>query len=197
MVSLQKNQTVSLSKSSGAALSRIAVGLGWDPVKKNSGFFGKIFGGSSDSIDLDASVVMLDNNLNVIDYVWFRKLQTSCKSLIHRGDNLTGDGDGDDEIVDINLTTLPANVKYLAVTVNSFRGQTFNEVDNAFCRVFNTANNNKEICNYKLNEQGTHTGVVISSLKRNGSDWEFTAHGVPCNGDTVEKMIPTIRQILV
>ena len=197
MVSLSKNQTVSLAKTSGSVLTRIAVGLGWDPVKKKPGFFGSVFGGSSDSIDLDASVVMLDTNARPIDVVWFRKLNSDCSSLHHRGDNLTGDGDGDDEVIDINLTSLPSNVKFLAVTVNSFRSQTFNEVDNAFCRIFDTVNHNKEISNYKLKEQGPHTGVLIASLMRNGSDWEFTARGIPCNGNTVEAMIPTIRQALV
>ena len=197
MVSLLKNQTVSLAKTSGSELTRIAVGLGWDPVKKKAGLFGGLFGGGSDSIDLDASVVMLDANANSIDIVWFRKLSSNCGSLHHRGDNLTGEGEGDDEVIDIKLTSLSSNVKYLAVTVNSFRSQTFNEVDNAFCRIFNTANRDKEICNYKLKEQGPHTGVLIASLMRNGSDWEFTAHGIPCNGNTVEAMIPTIRQALI
>ena len=197
MVSLLKNQTVSLAKTSGTELTRVAVGLGWDPVKKKAGLFGSLFGGGSDSIDLDASVVMLDANANPIDIVWFRKLSSNCGSLHHRGDNLTGEGEGDDEVIDIKLTSLSSNVKYLAVTVNSFRSQTFNEVDNAFCRIFNTANRDKEICNYKLKEQGPHTGVLIASLMRNGSDWEFTAHGIPCNGNTVEAMIPTIRQALI
>lgn len=197
MISLSKNQTVSLAKTSGSSLTRIAVGLGWDPIKKKSGFLGSLFGGRSDEIDLDASVVMLDANAKPIDCVWFRQLNSKCGSLHHRGDNLTGEGDGDDEVIDINLTSLSSNVKYLAITVNSFRGQTFNEVDNAFCRIIDTANRDKEICNYQLKEQGPHTGVLIASLKRNGSDWEFTAHGLPCNGSTVESMIPTIRQALV
>jgi tellurium resistance protein TerZ len=197
MVSLTKNQTVSLAKTSGSSLSRIAVGLGWDPIKKKSGFLGGLFGGRSDEIDLDASVVMLDAVANPVDVVWFRKFDSSCGSLHHRGDNLTGEGEGDDEVIDINLNSLPSNVCFLAITVNSFRGQTFNEVDNAFCRIIDTASNDKEICNYKLEEQGPHTGVLIASLKRNGSDWDFTAQGLPCKGSTVEAMIPTIRQALV
>jgi tellurium resistance protein TerZ len=116
---------------------------------------------------------------------------------VHRGDNLTGDGDGDDEVIDIDLTSIPSNVKFIAVTVNSFQGQTFNEVDNAFCRVFNTQKSDQEICHYKLTEQGSHTGVFIASLTRNDRDWSFTAHGMPCKGRTVEDMLPTIRNVLV
>ena len=132
MVSLSKNQTVSLSKQS-TALSQLQFGLGWDPVKKK-GLFGSIFGGN-DSIDLDAGCVLLDAAGNKIDTIWFRKLKSSCGSVVHSGDNLTGEGDGDDEIIHVNLLKLPANVEYLAFTVNSFRGQSFNDVDNAFCRV--------------------------------------------------------------
>ncbi len=119
MVSLSKNQTVSLSKQS-TALSQLQFGLGWDPVKKK-GLFGSIFGGN-DSIDLDAGCVLLDAAGNKIDTIWFRKLKSSCGSVVHSGDNLTGEGDGDDEIIHVNLLKLPANVEYLAFTVNSFRG---------------------------------------------------------------------------
>ncbi len=157
MVSLSKNQTVSLSKQS-TALSQLQFGLGWDPVKKK-GLFGSIFGGN-DSIDLDAGCVLLDAAGNKIDTIWFRKLKSSCGSVVHSGDNLTGEGDGDDEIIRVDLTKLPANVEYLAFTVNSFRGQSFNDVDNAFCRVVDQTN--KELARYQLTEQGAHTGIIIA-----------------------------------
>ena len=89
MVSLSKNQTVSLSKQS-TALSQLQFGLGWDPVKKK-GLFGSIFGGN-DSIDPDAGCVLLDAAGNKIDTIWFRKLKSSCGSVVHSGDNLTGEG---------------------------------------------------------------------------------------------------------
>jgi tellurium resistance protein TerZ len=198
LVSLTKRQTVSLTKAAGSALSNISIGLGWDPMKKKpKGFFGSIFGGNnSDSIDLDASIVLLDSQCNPLDIIWFNNLHSSCKAVNHRGDNLTGDGDGDDELIDISLNRLPSNVAYLAITVNSFRGQTFNEVDNAFCRVINSANN-QEICKYKLAEQGSHTGVLIASLARKDTDWEFKAQGVACRGQTVNDMIPDIKSELV
>ncbi len=196
MVSLSKNQTVSLTKTTGSSLTHVAVGLGWDPVKKKAGFLGGLFGGGANSIDLDASCLMLDATGKSVDCVWFRQLKSNCQSLVHRGDNLTGEGEGDDEVIDINLTRIPSHVKFIAVTVNSFQGQSFNEVDNAFCRVFNTQNRDQEICHYKLTEQGDHTGVLIASLTRNGNDWNFTAHGLPCHGRTVEDMLPTIRNVL-
>lgn len=198
MVSLSKNQTVSLTKTADSALSNIAIGLGWDPLKKKpTGFFGSLFGaGQSDEIDLDASCVLLDAQCNPIDIVSFSKLYSNCRAVNHRGDNLTGEGEGDDEVIDVNLNALPSQVAFLGITVNSFRGQTFNEVDNAFCRVVNSGNG-KEICNYKLTEQGTHTGIFIASLTRNGADWDFKAHGLPCKGRTVKDMIPVMKEALV
>ena len=194
MISLAKNQTVSLAKIADTKLTKILIGLGWDPVKK--GFFSHFLGGSK-AIDLDASVVMLDQLGQQVDCVWFAQLDSHCGALHHRGDNLTGEGDGDDEVIEVNLTRIPPEVKFLAVTVNSYRGQTFNEVDNAFCRVVDPVNHNKEICNYTLKEQGSHTGVVIATFERKGTDWEVTARATPCNGRTIEEMIPTIRNILV
>lgn len=183
MVSLSKNQTVSLSKQS-TALSQLQFGLGWDPIKKK-GLFGGMFGGS-DSIDLDAGCVLMDSTGKTIDTVWFRKLKSTCSSVVHSGDNLTGEGDGDDEVINVYLSKLSPNVEYLAFTVNSFRGQTFNDVANAFCRVVDQSN--KELARYQLTEQGSHTGIVIASLQRNNGNWDFTAHGHACRGRTIDDM---------
>lgn len=184
MVSLSKNQTVSLSKHS-SALSLICIGLGWDPIKKK-GFLGGLFGGGSQSIDLDAGCVLLDASGKQIDTVWFQKLKSSCGAVVHSGDNLTGEGEGDDEVITVDLNKLPATVEYLAFTVNSFRGQTFNEVDNAFCRVTDQAKN--ELARYVLTEQGAHTGIVIAALRRNHGQWDFTALGQACQGRTISDM---------
>ncbi|WNN46387.1 MULTISPECIES: TerD family protein [Winslowiella] len=184
MVSLTKNQTVSLSKQS-SALNKLHFGLGWDPIKKK-GFMGKLFGGGSDSIDLDAGCVLLDKSGNQIDTIWFRKLKSSCGAVIHSGDNLTGEGDGDDEVINVELARLAPQVEYLAFTVNSFRGQTFNDVENAFCRVVDQAG--KELARYQLTEQGAHTGIVIAALQRNNGQWDFTALGKACSGRTIDDM---------
>mgnify|MGYP002015921115 CR=1 FL=1 len=78
--------------------------------------------------------------------------------------------DGDDEVIKVDLTTLPAKIQYLAFTINSFRGQTFDQVENAFCRLVNDSNN-QEICRYTLNEKGGHTGVIMAVVQRNSSGW--------------------------
>ncbi|MCA4825834.1 MAG: tellurium resistance TerZ family protein, partial [Serratia rubidaea] len=137
-------------------------------------------------IDLDASCVLMDGAGNKIDTVWFSKLKSSCGSVIHGGDNLTGEGDGDDEVIEVNLSKLPAKVEYLVFTVNSFRGQTFNDVDNAFCRVVDQSGT--ELARYELTEQGSHTGIVIASLRRNNNNWDFTAHGNASRGRTIDDM---------
>ncbi|CUB06662.1 TerD family protein [Marinomonas fungiae] len=193
MVSLAKKQSVSLTKQSNSPLTSLTFGLGWDPIKK-TGFFGKLLGGSAE-IDLDASVVLMDSNGDKIDTVWFRQLKSKCGSVIHSGDNLTGEGDGDDESIYIDLALLPENIEHLAFTVNSFRGQTFNEVENAFCRVVDQ--NGKELVRYELSEQGQHTGIMISSLKRDSGEWKFTAQGLPCPGQVIDDMMGRIVSELV
>merc|ERR1711879_671899 len=90
-------------------------------------------------------------------------------------------------VITVTLSALPAEVEYLAFTVNSFRGQTFDEVENAFCRVL--SNGQQELVRYQLNEQGPHTGVLIASMRRNGGDWQFKAHGKACSGKRVDQMI--------
>ncbi|MGL5334633.1 MAG: TerD family protein [Enterovibrio sp.] len=192
-ISLEKRQSVSLTKQSESPLTQLQFGLGWDPAKK-TGFLGKLFGGN-DSIDLDASVVLLDAAGKKLDMVWFRQLKSQCGSIKHSGDNMTGEGDGDDESIYIDITRLPAEVEHLAFTVNSFRGQTFNDVENAFCRVVDQ--NGKELAKYTLTEQGKHTGILISALQRKGGEWEFTAHGLPCSGRVIDDMLSEIVSAVV
>lgn len=184
-ISLAKNQSVSLSKEA-PSLTRLHIGLGWDPVKKK-GLFGKLTGGS-DSIDLDASVILVDSAKRVVDNVWFNQLKSKDGSVVHSGDNLTGDGDGDDEIVRVDLARVPAAVAHLVVTVNSYRGQTFDEVDNAFCRLVDEATR-KEICKFELREKGRNSGFVMAVVSRDGSGWVAKALGVPANGRTVHDLV--------
>src|SRR5690606_23789238 len=139
-VSLQKGQKISLSKEAGGELTQVKLGLGWDvfqgPQEKKGGFLGKLFGGGSggDSIDLDASCIMFDANKQAVDAIWFSQLKSKDGSIVHTGDNRTGDGDGDDEVINVDLSKVPANVVSLVFTVNSFTDQTFETLDNAFCR---------------------------------------------------------------
>jgi len=192
-ISLSKGQKLNLSKNS-PGLTKVFMGLGWDPATKK-GFFGKLLGSAADSIDLDASVILLDAAKQVLDMVYFRQLTSRDGSVRHGGDNLTGDGDGDDEVIYVNLSVLPSNVAHLVFTVNSFRGQTFNEVDNAVARLVNETNG-QEICRYALREQGAHTGVVMASLSMGHDGWTMAAHGKPCQGRTASDLADDARSVI-
>lgn len=197
-VSLSKNQTVSLAKSVKSALTSVSFGLGWDAAKaKPSGFFSKLFNSAStpDSIDLDASCVMLNRSGSVVDTVWFRQLNSICNAVRHSGDNLTGEGEGDDETITVDLHKLPSEVEYLVLTVNSFRLQTFDAVDNAYCRVIDN-NTNQEIARYSISEKGQHTGLIVASITRKGGSWDFKALGVTTQAQTVNSMMPQIQASL-
>lgn len=195
-VNLKKNQSVSLAKTAGLNLSKIKIGLGWAPAKAaKKGFLSAIFsGGSAEEIDLDASCILLDRTGKELDVIWFRQLASRCGSIIHYGDDLTGSGDGDDEVISVNLAALNSNVAHIAITVNSFRGQTFNEVERAYCRI--TDDNDKELVRFPLSEQGSHTGILIASLTRDSGDWMFSTHGLPTNSQTVSGMLNLIKQAL-
>ena len=187
-VNLQKGQKISLEKEAGGALSRVTMGLGWDVAKKG-GFFG--FGAKSDAIDLDASVVMFDDTNRPVDVVWFRQLKSRDGSITHTGDNRTGAGEGDDEQIIVDLRMVPANVKSLVFTVNSFTGQNFSTVQNAFCRIFDT-NNGKEIARYDLSVQGSHTAQIMAKLYRHNGEWKMHAIGENGTGRTFDDLMPLI-----
>ena len=196
-ISLTKGQTISLEKTK-PGLSKVRMGLGWDPAKKqkSGGFLGGLFGGGgASSIDLDASVIVMDSGKDTIDTVSFRQLTSRDGAIRHGGDNLTGEGDGDDEVIYVDLGKLDPRAAHLVFTVNSFRGQTFDEVDNAFARLVDDGAD-AEICRYTLTEQGRHTGVIMATLSRAGATWEMTAHGTPGSGRTVEDMAQDARAVL-
>ena len=196
-VSLTKGARVDLRKGQ-SGLSRLMLGLGWDPVKKakSGGFLSGLLGGGgqADSIDLDASALLFASGRHV-DTVWFRQLQSRDGSIKHSGDNLTGDGDGDDESIMVDLDRLSGEVTHIVFTVNSFRGQTFNEVDNAVARVVD-AGRNVELAKFVLSDKGGHTGVVMGVLSRGSGDWSFQAIGEPLDGQTAQDMAAKVVRYL-
>ncbi len=191
-VSLQKGQKISLDKEAGGALSRVVMGLGWDAIK-TKGIFG--FGAKTESVDLDASCVMFDDSNRPLDIVWFRQLKSRDGSIVHTGDNRTGAGDGDDEQIVVDLANVPANVKSLVFTVNSFTGQSFAQVQNAYCRLVNAANQ-KEVARYDLSVQGPHTAQIMAKLYRHNGEWKMHAIGENGSGRTFDDLLPGIVQYL-
>lgn len=199
LVKLSKGGTkVNLAKPDGTPLKQIQMGLGWDPVK-SGGFLGGIFGGGSKdkAIDLDASCIVLDADKREIDTVWFRKKISDCKSIRHNGDNLTGDGEGDDETIDIDLTKLPQRAKYLILTVNSFRNQRFSEVENASCSVYDMQDGRKTKLAYmNISEKGNHTGMVMVAIERVDGGWKVNPLGQASAGNVVSDMIRIVQASL-
>jgi len=193
LVSLQKGQSVRLEKSGGGALTRVAMGVGWD-VRKSKGLFGLLGGGGGD-IDLDASCLLFDAGGNVRDQVWFRQLASTDGSIVHSGDNRTGAGDGDDETINVDLTRVPATVTALVFTVNSFTGESFDRIENAYCRVIDLSDG-KEMARYDLTGSGPHTGQVMAKLVRSGDGWEMKALGERTTGRTFHDMMGVIRGVL-
>jgi len=188
-VNLQKGQKISLEKEAGGALSRVTMGLGWD-VAKSKGFFG-FGGGQGQPVDLDASVVLFDESSRPVDVVWFRQLKSKDGSIVHTGDNRTGAGDGDDEQIIVDLRSVPPQIKSLVFTVNSFTGQNFSTVENAFCRIFDTSNG-KEIARYDLSVQGSHTAQIMAKLYRHNGEWKMHAIGENGSGRTFDDLMPLI-----
>jgi tellurium resistance protein TerZ len=181
-VKLDKGHKLTLKKENGGQLTSITLGLGWDVA--SGGFFG---GGS---IDLDASCVLLDGSKKKVDVAWFAQLKSRDGSVVHTGDNRTGAGEGDDEQIKVDLTKVPASVQYLVFTVNSYQGQTFDRVKNAFVRIVD--NDGKELCRYDLAAKGSHTGIIMGKLYRHNGEWKFHAVGEPASGRTVEAIMPAI-----
>ena len=159
-VSLSKGQAVSLVKKSGGTLTHVRMGLGWDAVKKRG-----LFGSKSQSIDLDASAVMYGNQGDVLDQVWFQQLNSKDGSILHSGDNRTGAGDGDDESITVYLDRLPARVHSIVFLVNSFTGQDFSQIENAFCRLVDEQTGD-EIARYELTGSGSHNAQVMAKVSR-------------------------------
>ncbi|PKK12382.1 TerD family protein [Thermomonospora sp. CIF 1] len=171
-VSLSKGGNVSLSKQA-PGLTAVTVGLGWD-VRTTTGA----------DFDLDASALLVDASGKVLSdqhFVFFNNLRSPEGSVEHTGDNLTGEGEGDDEQIKVDLTAVPPEAARIVFPVSIYdadsRGQTFGQVRNAFIRVVNQADGT-EIARYDLTEDAsTETAMIFGELYRHGSEWKFRAVG--------------------
>ncbi|MDT4943936.1 MAG: tellurium resistance protein TerZ [Pseudonocardiales bacterium] len=189
-VSLSKGQKVSLTKSGGGTLSQVRMGLGWDAVRKKG-----LFGSRAQSIDLDASALLFDASGALVDQVWFQQLRSEDGSVQHTGDNLTGAGEGDDESIRVDLSRVPAGVTTLVFTVNSFTGQNFSQIENAFCRLIDESTET-EIARFDLSGSGGHTAQIMAKLARDGAGWSMTAIGNATSGRTFHDLLPAITAFL-
>ncbi|MFI1390869.1 TerD family protein [Streptomyces griseoaurantiacus] len=183
-VSLTKNQTVSLVKGGRPLLAQVKMGLGWEPA-----FRGK-------DIDLDASVIAYGAQREHIDSCYFGKLSILNGAIKHSGDNLTGEGGGDDEVIVVDLGRIPQEVTGLVFTVNSFSGQKFTEVAKAYCRLLDAATG-EELVRFDLTGAEAQTGVMMAKLVRQFSgEWDMTAMGNFVKSRTVRGMVKPAAQAL-
>ena len=172
-VSLSKGQKVDLTKGN-PGLSKIIVGLGWDTNKYDGGA----------DFDLDAAAFLLAANGKVAsdsDFIFYGNLKHSSGGVEHMGDNLTGEGDGDDEQIKVNLAAIPASVEKIGFTVTIYeaesRKQNFGQVSNAYIRIVDETSNT-ELIHYDLGEDfSIETAVVVGELYRNKGEWKFNAIG--------------------
>ena len=179
-VSLAKGQRVSLEKVA-PGLTEIFVGLGWDTKVTDGGF----------DFDLDASLFLLGSNEKLISdnhFIFYNNLTSPDpdKSVEHTGDNLTGDGDGDDEVININLQKVPNDVQKIVVVVTIHeaeqRGQNFGQVDNAYIRIVD-AKTNVEATRFDLTEDGSvETAMIMAELYRKNGEWRVNAVGAGYQG---------------
>jgi tellurium resistance protein TerZ len=189
IVNLGKGQRISLSKSDGGALSVVRMGLGWQAAPRK-GFFARLAG--TREIDLDASAVLFAGQ-EPIDVVFFQHLVSDDGSVRHTGDNLVGGtGQGqDDESILVDLRRVPARVDQIVFTVNSFTGQTFTEVQNAFCRLVDETTG-QELARHTLTGGGDHTAQIMAKVHRSGRGWQMAAIGEPATGRTFQDLMPAI-----
>jgi tellurium resistance protein TerZ len=176
-VSLSKGQSVSLQKSGGGTLTVVRMGLGWQAAPKKG-----LFGSRARQIDLDASAVMFADH-QLADVVFFQHLVSNDGSVRHTGDNLTGGTGGeDDESILVDLPRVPEHVNQIVFTVNSYTGQTFQEV---------------RLARYSLSGGGPHTGQVMAKVVRDAEGgWQMAAIGAPARGRTFQDMLPAIAPYL-
>ena len=172
-INLSKGQKVDLTKGN-PGLKNIMIGLGWDTNRYDGGA----------DFDLDASAFMLGANGKVRkdeDFIFYGNLTHPSESVKHMGDNLTGEGEGDDEQIQVDLSKIPANVQKIAFTVTIYeaeeRRQNFGQVSNAFIRIVDEATNT-ELIRYDLGEDfSIETAVVVGELYRHNGEWKFNAIG--------------------
>lgn len=183
-VSLVKGGSVSLVKGGHALLSSVRMALGWQPARRGR------------NIDLDASCIAFDARRERLETVWFMKLNVFNGAIQHTGDNLTGGGTGDDEAIDVHLDGLPPEVVGLAFVVNSFSGQRFTDVRDAYCRLLD-ATTGEELVRFDLTNAEPHTGVVMCKLVRQLSgEWVMTALGEYVDAKTARGMVKPAAALL-
>lgn len=190
-VSLTKGQRVNLVKDGNQALTLVRMGLGWDPVTR-----GGLFGRREIEIDLDASAILFAGQ-EPVDMAFYNNLRTADGSIQHTGDNRTGEGEGDDEVVIVDLTRVPVHVDTVMFIVTSYQGQTFEQIQNAFCRLVDHTDG--ELARFTLAGGMPFTGLAMAKMYRDpssGSGWRMQAIGDGISAQTPLQAVPQVQRYL-
>lgn len=203
MINLQKGQKISLTKES-SSLKNVMVGLGWDEVQQKPTKF-SLFSKKTkvNNIDCDTSAILLNQEGKCVsnsDVVYFGNLSHKSGAVKHQGDNLTGAGDGDDEQIMVDLQTLPDKYSKIVFIVNIYkadeRNQKFNMIQNAFIRIVDISNGNKELCRFDISNDifyNDKTSMVFGELYRHNGEWKFNAIGEGLYEVSISKIVERYR----
>lgn len=196
-INLQKGQKINLEKSNGSKLQQVCVGINWGAIQKKG-----LFGTKKEAVDLDGSCALFNENKQVVDVVYFRNLRSRDHAVMHSGDDLTGDLNGDDgldnEVITVDLGRLDPSVTTVAFFLNSFQGHDFAIVPFASIRIYEgTPSKVQEIfATYNIAGETNfagHVSMVMGTLYKRNGEWKFNAIGEPTKDRDVEQTVNTIQ----
>lgn len=194
-INLAKGQKINLKKENGSTLNSFCVGANWGAIEKKS-----LFGNKQTAVDLDLSAGIFDNNNNVVEVVYFGQLKFS--GVAHSGDDTTGDVDGDDgldnEVMNINLSQIPANIDNVVFILNSYQGQDFATIPFASIRLYEGTPTrvNEVVATYNVASDAEFSGfvsMILGKLYRRNGEWKFSAIGEPTKDKKLEQTIETVQ----
>jgi len=200
-INLQKGQRINLEKSNGSKLQNVCVGINWGAIEKK-GMFG--FGKSKEAVDLDASCALFDDTKKRLDVVYFGNLKSKDGSILHSGDDRTGDMGGDDgldnEVLTLDFSRLNPSVTYVAFVLNSFKGQDFGTIPFASIRIYEGTPKrvNEVFATFDIaNGPGFsgHVSMVMGVFYKKNGEWKFNAVGEPTKDKKLEETINTVAQM--
>ena len=198
-ITLQKGQRISLEKEGGQALQQVCVGLNWGAIE-TKGFFGGL---KKKAVDLDASCGVYDGDKNVLDVIYFGQLKSKDGSIVHSGDDLTGDMEGDDgldnEIITVNLGGVSQDAQHLVFILNSFQGHDFGDIPHASLRIYEGTPDRVDqvFANYDIANDPKfkgHVSMIMGRFYRHQGGWKFAAIGDPTKDRKLEQSIQTVAK---
>ncbi|WP_228838804.1 TerD family protein [Nocardia amamiensis] len=179
---------MTLSDHNAARLEHLRMALGWDPVRRS------LFGSNTKDIDLNAAALLFAED-RIADVVYHQQLNSRDGSVRHFGDSTTGEGKGDNEVITVDLTRIPPQITTIIFLVTSYTGQTFDQIENAFCRVVDTVSGD-EIARHDLSADTSHTGLVMGKVSRTGASWRFEPIGEAIRAQHPVEAIPQMTRFL-